>query len=1574
MNLINETYKIILLLENKKKLISAFPEYANEINALPNKASNWLNSRFIKDTYTEVHPIQDCFSVLDDYLRKESRVKSKYKSGGEYKDAVDNSLPNKSWENPNDFMKLSVDEMLILIQLLDYRKPLIDVDNTRIQREEIIGRVDDWQVYMPITRASSCVIAGYDEKTYVPKTTWCTARIHGSNLFYNYVAREDADIVLFYLIKDNASGPEDYLSIGYRNGKALLDGTNGSLSVDGDNVGLTESRLLDILGSSKWNAIQRKLTDKVDTLTDSRGRLIHPVKKEIEKARTNSDVFMKFYSNQSGTESIDSLKLLLNASYYDKFIHMKGPIHPIQSGVYGKYIKEAFSKLQSNEKLKSHKGFKLDRNLNLLTNNRGHYLTIDEKIFSDLLNDRNIKKTSFFHEIDASNDNEFDMGSYNNDDFMHFYNEYVCTLLAYCKPESYDKCVEIAREKIRAIILDILNTGFNINENVFSRSTLLKNSVGTRIENDAAGTREFLPWNAQQDIIGNKFKLNSALRTEDIDRCITFLNLVFLNEQVSKEDKEKIIAHLKKICNKYKMAYGIKSDYTVTDFINDFFVPESSDEKLENIESESSLDKNKETVKKLTLKYDKSTKLWDPKDIGPAAIFDGGNAPTEGNYLINIHLGIDPFSSWEQAKKASKNKIYVLTDQPKAYCKDINLSVSLGSLMYFMCKKLDNKPVFAPAEILSFSRKFVKKYEHMLENIFKNKNIDIIINNKYAEDNKHRSFIDERILDDTQLFSADNTSLVQYAHTQVMKSFKRKFDMSNSIAQSSKQVTGDYIKKYFAENEDASVHNFISDHPKIELFNVYNLSAGRKHSLKGNILHDLRLQNVEIEETEENAEFFEERDKSLEKLRNLFKASVDKEHMANWNTVYWGELKELMVKFYKHRMKEEGAEKSFKKTFSKNLNNSAFRILYFENMYNHINASRSFYPRANDGGLNNSGWYFNENKSFLNKYVGILGADAVKDLNIDKKINLYKKPNFNVQEMEEIFEMLDTLSAFGDYSEIKMYASRALIGDTNKDRTYNVFISKIMSSIFHTGTTGGFYSESSFKNLIQFYEKTKSMLGIEKVVRLVNDGQNAEYNDFNDYMLEGIIGIRFINALGYFYQRRTDDPSEIEKTSRIIEAISNFLNHVKSKDRVLYDILTQVFLFTEKIYNQFVKLNHTTFESRFLVLGLVNALAIKPKAVQDFMVHYQHGAKLYANLISYDGKIFYNNLKDYGLYGFKSSGASRMPLFDSNTYLNDGFSMWEYLCGKATITGTETKIRAFESWSTVYGSDEFVDKVNFIDYMYDYKNFYLSNKNMFTEAVPEDFFWAYFKFVGAGAHQEMAKKQPAKWKHFVQDIVDNSKLAKESINIFINYCYHITGYGYILDKYFQYSASLQKDIENPLPYRISNHVEKIYSSIFNNPVEVESFKKQIEYWKHAGIDGHWQNKRHPSDVFAGSFASRYKKMYGAALENFNNAESTEESDTAAPMSVVGRKPTTDKTIELIKPNETINIMNLPFYLFSDAFIILYAFAYKNTQYRSLFLNTVSFDIKETVSAKDLANLVSNSTYTDILIPKIKIKN
>ena len=1571
MNLINETYKRILLLENKKKLISKFPEYANEINALPNKASNWLSSRFIKDTYSEVHPIQDCFSVLGDYLRKESRVKSKYKSGGEYKDVVDNSLPKKSWENPNDFMKLSVDEMLILMQLLDYRRPLIDVDNTKIQREEIIGRVDNWQIFMPITRASSCVIAGYNEKTYIPKTTWCTARIHGSNLFYNYVAREDADIVLFYLIKDNANTSEDYLSVGYRNGQALLDGTNGSLSVDGDNVGLTEKRLLDILGH-KWKEIERKLTDKIDTMTDSNDRIMHPVKKEIEKARTSSAAFKKFYSNQSGTESIDSIKLLLNAGMYDKFIYMKGNSnHSIQSDKYGKKIKEAFSKLQSNEKLESYNGFKLDRNLNLLTTSRGQYLALDEKIFSDLLNDRNIKKTSFFHEVDACKTNDFALDSYNNNDFMYFYTEYMHNLLSFCRPESYDECIEIARNKIRAMIFDTLKNGFNPNENIFSRSGLLKRSVGTKIENQAAGTKEFLPWNAQQDIIGSKFKTNSALRTEDIARCVNFLNIVFVNEHIDKNNREQMITYLKKLTEKYKMAYGIKSDYTVTDFMNDFFVPESIDEKLQNIESESALDKNKEIVNKIISKYANSTRLWDPKDIGPAAISDDKDMQTDGNYLLNLHLGIDPFSSWEQAKKASKNKIFVLTDQPKAYCKDIDLIVSLSSLTYFMCKNLNNKPVFSPAEILSYSRKFVKKYEHMLEEIFKNKNIDIIINNKYGGDNKHRTFIDERILDDTQLFDArTNNSLVLNAHNQAMKSFKRKFDMSNSVAQSSKQITGNYIKKYFEQNEDASVHNFISDHPKVELFNVYNTSSKRKHSLKSNILHDLNLQNIKIEKTEENAEFFEERDKSLEKLRNLLKASVDKEHMSNWNTVYWGELKEMMLKFHNHRIKGEEAEKSFKKIFSKNLNNSAFRVLYFENMYNNINGSRTFYPRANDN--RGKGWYFNENKSFLNKYVGILGAEAVKNLKIDQKINLYKKPNFNVQEMEEVFEMLDTLNAFGDYNEMKMYAAQALVGDTQKDETYNVFVSKIISSIFKTGTTGGFYSVSSFENLIQFYEKTKSMLGVQKVVRLVNDGENAEYNNFNDYMLEGVVGIRFINALGYFYQRRIDGQSEIEKTTNIIEAISKFLNHVKNQDKVLYDILTQIFLFTERIYDQFVKLNHTTFDTQYLLEGIVNALAIKPKAAEDFMLHYQHGAKLFASLISYDGKLFFNNLKDYGLYGFKVTGSSRMGYFDSNTMLGDNFAIWEYLCGKATFTGTETKVRAFES--TVYGSDEFVNKVNFIDYMYHYKNFYLSNKNIFKEITPEDFFWAYFKFVGAGAHQEIAKKYPAKWKHFVQDIVDNSKLAKENINIFINYCYHITGYGYILDKYYQYSASLQKDIENPVPYRIANHIEKIYSSVFNDPGEIESFKRQIEYWKNSGIDGHWQNKRHPVDVFAGSFAMRYKKMYGAALLDFDNAEKPVDSDADTQMPLIGRKPTSDKTIELIKPNESMNIMNLPFYLFSDVFIILYVFAYKNTEYRSLFLNTVSFNISENVSAKDLANLVSQSTFTGVLVPKIKYKN
>ena len=55
-----------------------------------------------------------------------------------------------------------------------------------------LGEFGDWIIVMPHTRESSC--------QWGKGTTWCTAATQSGNLFLNYVARKDENIVLYYLI------------------------------------------------------------------------------------------------------------------------------------------------------------------------------------------------------------------------------------------------------------------------------------------------------------------------------------------------------------------------------------------------------------------------------------------------------------------------------------------------------------------------------------------------------------------------------------------------------------------------------------------------------------------------------------------------------------------------------------------------------------------------------------------------------------------------------------------------------------------------------------------------------------------------------------------------------------------------------------------------------------------------------------------------------------------------------------------------------------------------------------------------------------------------------------------------------------------------------------------------------------------------------------------------------------------------------------------------------------------------------------------------------------------------------
>jgi len=301
----------LLLVENKKNLIKLYPQHADDINTLPNKYLMWLSSRFVSKKVQEVHPIEDCFETLQKYSKVENSVNAKFRDK-QFVNVVNRMLPDKEWNDPRDIMKLTIDEMEMLIVLRERKKPPFDIEAVEIQNDEIVGNIDGWNIYVPLSRESSCVIAQYDEMTMMPKTTWCTARIHGSNLFYNYVGREEADIILYYVIKDDAKDVEDFLSIGLYNGKVRLNGQNGGLSVDRDNIGLTVERVKKIFGASTWSKVEAKILEDAKRWKDKDGNLVHPAKQKVKLARTDRKELQNFIRGLSASETEDAINMVLD--------------------------------------------------------------------------------------------------------------------------------------------------------------------------------------------------------------------------------------------------------------------------------------------------------------------------------------------------------------------------------------------------------------------------------------------------------------------------------------------------------------------------------------------------------------------------------------------------------------------------------------------------------------------------------------------------------------------------------------------------------------------------------------------------------------------------------------------------------------------------------------------------------------------------------------------------------------------------------------------------------------------------------------------------------------------------------------------------------------------------------------------------------------------------------------------------------------------------------------------------------------------------------------------------------------
>jgi len=298
--------------EDQRYLIEKYPEEQSKLSQLQPKWISWLISRFGENaTIKEIHPFEEVIESVDRFSKVFDSVAAKWKSNESFRKDVEEFLPDRRWKKsditPQIIPLLTSDEMETLTGLATRDKQNFEINISEEEMEsDRVGKVGPWNLWMPTTRERSCKIAQYHPVSLKPKTTWCTARMAGSNLFYNYVGQPGRDITLFYVIKDKPNKPNDWLSVGFVNGKPVLGGRNGSVSVNRDNKGLTEKKLRSALGLYH-DQIMIALTKKNKSLGGK-----HPARAKIIDAAKNIEAFDSMTAGLSKSDSTDLINVILN--------------------------------------------------------------------------------------------------------------------------------------------------------------------------------------------------------------------------------------------------------------------------------------------------------------------------------------------------------------------------------------------------------------------------------------------------------------------------------------------------------------------------------------------------------------------------------------------------------------------------------------------------------------------------------------------------------------------------------------------------------------------------------------------------------------------------------------------------------------------------------------------------------------------------------------------------------------------------------------------------------------------------------------------------------------------------------------------------------------------------------------------------------------------------------------------------------------------------------------------------------------------------------------------------------------
>lgn len=252
------------------------------------------------------------------WIRKE--VKSQAESGGvePIEDWLDYIVMMRKEEIKR---KLSRTDLNDYVDLNDLRSTIDAVTQLSDEEQAVFGNLmkdsrhiqmiaefDDHEIYFPITVQGSIA---FDTPR---RTTWCTTKPAGQNLFYSYVARGE-NIVLYYILKKSlkeSSAASSRVCLGFINNKLKLPSQAGTETVDLPNNGLSEKKLRSpAYFGDDYDAIIATCQSHIGTLKDG-----HPARAVVRRCCASIEYLKAQIKDYGKEEKEDFVELVKRASFY----------------------------------------------------------------------------------------------------------------------------------------------------------------------------------------------------------------------------------------------------------------------------------------------------------------------------------------------------------------------------------------------------------------------------------------------------------------------------------------------------------------------------------------------------------------------------------------------------------------------------------------------------------------------------------------------------------------------------------------------------------------------------------------------------------------------------------------------------------------------------------------------------------------------------------------------------------------------------------------------------------------------------------------------------------------------------------------------------------------------------------------------------------------------------------------------------------------------------------------------------------------------------------------------------------